>query len=66
MFVPRSLVYDWVAQTIYIIGYMTPNNFVCLYRVFDLNPEFVEELYQGTVRQETDVEMTITIDPFSG
>lgn len=66
MFVPRSLVYDWVAQTIYIIGYLMPDNVVCLFRVFDLDSEFVQELYQGTVSQETDVEMNIIIDPFSG
>lgn len=66
MFVPRSLVYDWVAQTIYIIGYLMPDNVVCLFCVFDLDSEFVQRLYQGTVSQETDVEMNIIIDPFSG
>ena len=66
MFVPRSLVYDWVAQTVYIVGYMMPDNFVYIFRVFDLNPESVEEVYKGTDGVITDVEMTIIIDPFSG
>ena len=50
----------------YIIGYMMPNNFVHIFRVFDLNPDFDEEVYKGTVGVATDVEMTIIIDPFSG
>ena len=50
----------------YIIGYMMPNNFVYIFRVFDLNPNFIEEVYKGTDGVATDVEMTIIIDPFSG
>ena len=62
---PLDFAYDWVAQTVYIVGRNTRGSSLQLWTVFDLMPEpaFLMTLNESV---PADIEITAIVNPYRG
>lgn len=64
-FTPYGIAYDWIAQTLYIIGRTLQGN-VNIWKVFKLYPESISLVFTSTHVTSNDTVMSIVVNPFNG
>ena len=62
---PLAFTFDWVAQTVYVLGRNSRGNTLQLWTIFDMMPEPV---LQATLQEnvQEDVEIKAVINPYRG
>ena len=64
-FNPLGFGYDWIAQTLYIVGRTTQGK-TNIWRVFRLYPDGITRIFGGNDDVPFDVQMSVIINPFNG